>query len=129
MSGLSLLPRRLARLTARLTRLALLSLLARLALLSALLLAGLLLQLLRNLLGAIAQLVLLAREVLELPLLFFRRETRLVAGELLLFAHEFILPLGAVTLIALTATPFFLKLGKDAGDAVSGRVRIQTEGE
>jgi MFS family permease len=46
-----------------------------------------------------------------------------------LTAGRFILPLGAVTAIALMGVPFFLKLGKDAGDSISGRPRLATEPE
>jgi hypothetical protein len=42
---------------------------------------------------------------------------------------QFILPLGAVAAICLLGVPIFLKLGKDAGDSISGRVHIGAESE
>jgi hypothetical protein len=45
-------------------------------------------------------------------------------GDGRLTADRFVLPLAAVAGIALMGLPFFLKLGRDAGDAISGRARV-----
>ena len=90
---LPLLAGRLPGLAARLSRRTLLPLLPRFAVLSGLLLARLLLQLLGHLLGAVAQVVLLARQAVELALALLRRQLVLAARELLLLAHEFVLTL------------------------------------
>lgn len=44
-------------------------------------------------------------------------------------AEQFVLPLCAVAAIALMAVPFFLRLGKDAGDSISGRAHAAIEPE
>jgi EmrB/QacA subfamily drug resistance transporter len=52
-----------------------------------------------------------------------------VAAHGRLTPDRFLLPLGAVTLICLAGLPFFLKLGKDAGDSIAGRRHAPVESE